>query len=272
MIRSVPIPSPMKLRSAQAMERYPVGVSGIATAASGDLKSSFLDGLARPARKTILAGATQLRFAAKSVVTNQDRPAECLFVLTKGYARHFYVTEEGKKFILEWLGPGDLFGARTLLSTRSSYLASTEMVTDSSVLVWDRTTIRGLASRYPRLLENALLTASDYAAWHLMSHIGIACYTARQRLAEVLFTLARTVGQKTASGVTLHITNEELANAADITVFTASRLISEWQRNGALVKRRGKILLSPDWLLSHPHSVIGSEKAASKQLAHSTPD
>jgi hypothetical protein len=44
-----------------------------------------------------------------------------------------------------------------------------------------------------------------------------------------------------------------LADAANITVFTASRLISEWQRTRALVKRRGKILLqSPDWLLSRP--------------------
>jgi len=86
-----------------------------------------------------------------------------------------------------------------------------------------------------------------------MSHIGIASYTARQRLAEVLITLARTVGQKTTSGVALDITNEELADAANITVFTASRLISEWQRTRALVKRRGKLLLqSPDWLLSRP--------------------
>jgi CRP/FNR family transcriptional regulator, nitrogen oxide reductase regulator len=86
-----------------------------------------------------------------------------------------------------------------------------------------------------------------------MSHIGIASYSARQRLAEVLITLARTVGQKTTRGVTLDITNEELADAANITVFNASRLISEWQRTRALLKRRGKILLqSPDWLLSRP--------------------
>ena len=86
-----------------------------------------------------------------------------------------------------------------------------------------------------------------------MSHIGVVSYTARQRLAEVLITLARTVGQETTSGVTLDITNEELADAANVTVFTASRLISEWQRTRVLVKRRGKILLqSPDWLLSRP--------------------
>jgi fructose-specific phosphotransferase system component IIB len=100
-----------------------------------------------------------------------------------------------------------------------------------------------------------------------MSHIGIASYTARQRLAEVLITLARTVGQETAGGVTLDITNEELSNAANITLFTASRLISEWHRNRALVKRRGKILLrSPDWLLSQ-HISRDEQKAMDDGLS-----
>jgi CRP-like cAMP-binding protein len=99
------------------------------------------------------------------------------------------------------------------------------------------------------LLENALLTASDYVAWQLTSHIGLACHTVRQRAAQVLMTLARTIGKETSSGVELQITNEELANAASITSFTASRLMSKWQRDRALVKRRGKVLLrSPERL------------------------
>jgi CRP-like cAMP-binding protein len=125
------------------------------------------------------------------------------------------------------------------------------LVTDSSALVWDRTTIRRLVEHYPRLLENALLGASDFVAWHLASHISLACYTARQRLAQVLVTLARTVGQEAPGGVTLDISNEELANAANITPFTTSRLISDWQRNRVLTKRRGKVLLrSPERLFS----------------------
>ena len=39
------------------------------------------------------------------------------------------------------------------------------------------------------------------------------------------------------------ITNEELASAAAITLFAASRFMSEWQRSGAVVKTRGKILV-----------------------------
>src|SRR6266404_9327770 len=76
-------------------------------------------------------------------------------------SRFFLVTEEGRKLLFRWLGPGDLFGGRTILSKPSSYLFSTETVTDGSALVWDRPTIRSFVERNPRLLENALLTASD---------------------------------------------------------------------------------------------------------------
>lgn len=216
--------------------------SGIAVVSS-DLRSHFLDGLAPPVRKAILGAARQRRFHANSVITNQGDPADHLFLLTKGLARYFTITEKGRKLLFQWLGPGELFGGMTVLSIRSSYLLNTETVTETSVLVWDRATIRGLIARYPRLLENALLGASDFVAWHLASQIALACHTARQRVAQVLVTLARTIGKKTPGGIALHITNEELSNAANVTPFTASRLISQWQRTHALVKRRGKLLL-----------------------------
>jgi CRP-like cAMP-binding protein len=197
----------------------------------------------------MLAAATKRRYLANSVITNQGHPAGHLFLLTSGLARFFFVTEEGRKLLFQWLGPGDLFGGRTILSDPSTYLYSTETVTDISVLVWDRPTIRGFVGRYPRLLENALLTASDYVAWQLASHIRLTCHSVRQRVAQVLVTLARTIGQETLGGVELKITNEELANAANITPFTASRLMSKWQHDRALVKRRGKVLLrSPERL------------------------
>jgi CRP-like cAMP-binding protein len=51
------------------------------------------------------------------------------------------------------------------------------------------------------------------------------------------------MGRRVSGGVELDVTNEELANTANVTPFTASRLLSEWQRSGDVLKSRGKLLL-----------------------------
>ena len=210
---------------------------------STDWRSHFLDGLAPSDRKRILAAARPRRFAANSVITNQEQPAEHLFLLTQGRARFFFDAPAGQHILLHWLGPGELIGGRTLLAKPAPYLLSTETVRDCNFLVWDRAAIRSFATEYPILLENALSMASDYVAWYLATHVALTCHSAEQRLAGVLDSLFRSIGQPVAGGVELDVTNEELANAANITPFTASRLVSAWQRSGAVKKSRGKLLL-----------------------------
>jgi len=222
--------------------------AGIATLPSV-FKSRFLEGLGHRDIEVIRAAAIERRYLANSVITNQGSPADHLFLLTRGRARYFYITKDGKKTLLLWLTPGDLLGGAAFLSRPSDYLLSTEAIKDSSFLVWDRTSIRSLAARYPRLLENALYMGSDYLAWYLADHVALVCHTARERLAQVLIHLAGVIGQKVPGGVEFDVTNEELASAANITPFTASRLLSQWQASRAIVKRRGKILLrSPEQL------------------------
>ena len=223
--------------------------SGIATVPSGRVSRLF-EGLAKLDFETIQAAATERRYLASSVITNQGNPAQDLFLLTSGHARYFYLTQDGHKTLLLWLTPGDILGGAAFLSEPSTYLISTEAVRDSSFLVWDSATIRSLAAKYPRLLENALFMSSNYLAWYLADHVALVCETARERLAQILVHLAEVIGKIVLGGVEFDVTNEELASAANINPFTTSRLLSEWQTNGAVLKRRGKILLrSPERLL-----------------------
>ena len=215
----------------------------VSLAASVDPKSRFLEGLAPLEHRMVLAAATARRYVARSVVVNQGQPADHLFLLTSGRARFFFNTYEGRKLLLLWLTPGDIFGGIALLRTPAAYLVSTETLKDSSMLVWDRKTIRDLAARYPQLLENAVLEASDYLAWYVASYAAMISHTARQRFARVLICLAETIGSKVAGGLEFDATNEELADAANVSPFTVSRLLAEWQEKQALIKRRGKILL-----------------------------
>jgi CRP-like cAMP-binding protein len=220
-----------------------VGVAFTASTLSADRKPRFLQGLTTPELELVMAAATPRRFAANSIVINQGDPADHFFLLTKGFARHFTITEEGRKVLLVWFSAGAVFGGSALLSEPSSYLVSTEMVKDSCAYVWRRRVIRDLVARYPSLLENALSIASDYITWFHASHLALISCTARQRLGRVLMSLAQGIGHQVPGGIELDITNEQLANAANVTPFTASRLLSEWQRDGAVTKSRGRVVV-----------------------------
>jgi len=204
----------------------------------------LLRGLSRREMDLVLSSAKRRRFPAKSVITYQGEPADRLLLLRQGRARYFFETPHGKKLILRWIAPGDVFGGAALISRPSQYIVSTEAVTDSTVLVWDGATIRDLARQFPRILENTLYLAADYISWYVAAHAALTSKTARERLAHVLVELAPNLGQRTSGGeIELDVTNEELANSANISPYTTSRTISKWQKSGVLRKRRGKILL-----------------------------
>jgi CRP-like cAMP-binding protein len=217
------------------------------------VKSHLLDGFSKLEVSSILGVATFRRYPAGSVVLNQEDPAEHFLLLRTGCARTFYITQEGRKVLLRWLSAGEVLGGAALLPTPATYLVSTEVIKDSSVFVWPRKRIRDLALRYPKLVDNALPFALDHLTWFLAAHLALVSKTASERLAQVLLSLAEGIGHKVSGGVQLDITNEQLANAANITPFTASRLLSEWQRRGAILKNRGMIMVhAPDRLFLSP--------------------
>jgi CRP-like cAMP-binding protein len=167
-----------------------------------------------------------------------------------GRARGFCFATSGEKIPVRWFPPGEVFGGAALLSKPLDYLVSTEAVTDTTTLEWDRATIRSFSAQFPQLLENGLLIAYDYFVLYRSLHISATCHSARQRLAQVLGNLAIGLGRQVQDGIELDIKNEELASEANITIFTASRLLNEWQREGILTKGRIKILVrSPEALM-----------------------
>jgi CRP-like cAMP-binding protein len=193
----------------------------------------------------ILKSARQRRYPARTVMTHQGGRIDDIRALSQGRARYFYETPTGKKLILNWITPGQTFAGLAALSAEPhTYPASTETMRDSIVLSWDGPTIRSLAHQFPLILENAVVIATDrHIAWHLAAHVALCSETARERVGHVLLALAPLIGQRGPDGIELDVTNQELADSTNISPYTTSRLINEWQRTGALRKRRGKIFL-----------------------------
>jgi CRP-like cAMP-binding protein len=217
-----------------------------------DLRPRFLLGLTSGEIASVVSVATHRRFHASSVIINQEDPAERFFLLTSGHGRHFVITSEGRKILLHWLTAGQVFGGAAILSTPFQYLACTEVLTDSCALVWERQVIRQLATNYPALLDNVLsIAVTENIAWSTAAHVSLSTDDAHGRVANMLVSLASAIGEATRAGVEISVLNEDLAEWANVTPFTVSRCLREWQRAGILAKRRGRVVLrKPELLLA----------------------
>jgi CRP-like cAMP-binding protein len=160
-------------------------------------------------------------------------------------------TGGGRKILLHWLTAGQIFGGAALLSDSSKYLASTEVLSDSCALAWDRKSMRKLVTAIPRLLDNALsIAVIEHIAWLIAAKVSLSSEDAESRIADFLIGLASGIGISGPDGVVIPVANEELAAGANVTPFTVSRFLSKWQREGILGKGRGKIVLRRPELLA----------------------
>lgn len=212
--------------------------------------SQLFHGLSDADIKSVLAKASKLKFHRYSVAINQDHPADRLYVLAQGRARFFVVTRDGRKVILRWIVPGDVFGVAAISAEPSSYLVGVEFTQESSVFSWHRSTVRTLAARLPQLLDNVISISHTYLLWYTSAYETLTSRTANQRLALLLIGLSESIGEHVSGGVRLDVRNEELANACNMTVFTVSRLLAEWRERRIITKSRNTLILrSKDLLL-----------------------
>ena len=222
-----------------------------------ELAPELLQGLAPGDLANILQAGTLRRIPARSIIANEGHPADELFLILNGRARTFTVTPKGEKVLLLRIPAGDPSGGRALLVRPTQYLVSTEAVTECTVVVWGRGSILPFAKQYPILLENALMLASEYFADLRDLLVAASHHTAGERIAQVLASLSREVGRKSFEGTVLSVSNEDLANEANVTIFTVSRTLGEWQRKGLVVKRRGQVVVrSPEALVESLKPVL----------------
>jgi CRP-like cAMP-binding protein len=214
------------------------------------LRPRFLSGLPAEDLDAILSAATHRKFPATSVILQEGDPAERVFLLTSGLGRHFVLTGNWRKILLHWLTVGQVFGGMAMLSSPSNYIASTEVLSDSCALVWDRQTIRELVGRYPTLLDNTLsIAGTEKFAWLMGAYVSLSSDGAAGRIAHMLTSLACGVGREGPNGIEIPVRNEDLAAAANVTPFTVSRALNGWQREGVVKKGRGKVFLRRPELL-----------------------
>jgi CRP/FNR family transcriptional regulator, nitrogen oxide reductase regulator len=208
-------------------------------------------GLNKEETTAILASAFKLRFSASETIVEANQPATRLLLLQSGSVDFTILAGDGREILLRRLVPGNVFGVATFLSDTAGYLGSAKAVGDGAAYAWTQSTVHRLTKSYPRLFENALRIALRYIALYAERHVGIVSKSAEGRLANALTSLGSRAGHKHDRGLTVDIKNEDLASLADVSLFTASRILKGWERQGAIQKSRGSVLIrAPEKLIA----------------------
>jgi CRP-like cAMP-binding protein len=214
------------------------------------IRPNLFAGLTAHQQEVVRKSSDRRKFLANQIVVRRGDPATRLFLLTDGTAKYYRITSKGDEVLLWWLTPGDAFGMASLLAPSVPLIGTAQAIDDCEFMVWSGERVRSLAATGEVVTQNALQMVLYYLAAFTDRLVGLATGTAKERLALALLQLAPKIGQVRPRGVELPIMNEDLASLANVSPFTASRQLKEWERQGIIEKGRGKVhILSPESLM-----------------------
>jgi len=183
-------------------------------------------------------------FARDEALFHEGHRAHAYYLMAEGRVKIIQTSVDGAEVILHLLGPGELVGALPNLDD-GTYPGSAIALDDVSALSISPADFEALLEQHPRLAINLL----HFAAGKLRSvHSRLRELTterAERRLARTLSRLASQIGRRVEVGVLLDapLTRQALAELSGTSLFTVSRTLKEWERQGVLQVGRQRVVI-----------------------------
>jgi CRP-like cAMP-binding protein len=199
----------------------------------------------------ILAHARSRRFAKNAALFEQGAGADHFFVLLDGHLKVTQTTPVGAQVIVRYINPGDIFGIAAAIG-RSDYPATATAVVDSVALAWDQHYWHKLVAAYPAVAGNVMRALGARLQEQQEKLIQIATQRAERRIAHVLLRLVRQAGKTVAGGVEISfpLTRQDIAEMTGTTLFTVSRVMSQWDQAAFTESGRQRIVVC------NPHALL----------------
>ncbi len=201
--------------------------------------------------REVLQAAQPRKIPRDGFLFQQGDPAAALYLLLAGRMRIHQVTPDGQQVLLRVLTPGEMFGGVTLLK-EALYPASARAVEECTALGWEVETMARLMEQFPRLALNALRLLAARMETLQDRYRELATERVERRVARALLRLTRQTGRRVEGGVLIDfpLSREDLAEMTGATLYTVSRILSGWERQGLIESGRQRILIR------RPHGLV----------------
>jgi CRP-like cAMP-binding protein len=182
----------------------------------------------------------------------QGDPATHAYVLLSGRVKMLQITPNGQQITLRIMTPGQTYGGVALLNPSDGYPATAQAMENSTALAWSTAQLRELAVQEPSISMNTMQLMHGYITELQERQQALVSERAEQRIARVLLKLAAQSGKKVEEGVLIDmpLTRQDVAEMSGTTLFTVSRTLNEWEREGLLKIGRERVVIV------EPHALV----------------
>ena len=214
-------------------------------------ESEIFKGLESEQYEDLLKKGRRIKLQPKSILFHQGDPAVSCFLVNQGRLKLTQLNEQGKEIILRYIGEGELTAAIAVLKNRP-YPVTAESIEETEITCWDKSAMTQWLRQYPDIAINLLSIVLERIDDMQHRYLEICTERVDQRIARSLLRLMRRAGSKTRSGIQIDISlsRQNIADYSGTTLYTVSRTLSAWEKNGWIQSGREQIIITD------PHALV----------------
>ena len=204
----------------------------------------LFQGLDRDSLERIFQAAHSHKVEEGGYFFFQGDPADRVYALLRGRVGLLQSNPGGEPVLLNVLAPPATFGVMSMTGA-DTYPVTAQALADSQADYWAQPEMGLLLNRFPQWERNAMHILAGHVQEFQERYRQLATERVERRLARTLIRLASQVGLNTGEGVLINLplTRHDLAEMSGTTLYTVSRILSQWEADGLVIAGREKVVI-----------------------------
>jgi CRP-like cAMP-binding protein len=183
----------------------------------------------------------------------QGDPATHAYIVASGRVKLLQSNPNGQQVNLRTLKEWEMFAALGAIRLNATYPVTAQALEPSLALAIESKFLHEMMQTRPYLNFGLMQLMAGYIQEMQTRYRELATERVERRLALTLLRLASQIGkrvQENDPSIELPLTRQDLAEASGSTMFTVSRTLAEWERQGLVETGRGRVLIR------NPHGLV----------------
>lgn len=218
---------------------------------NGISESTVFDCLTSEQLAGLLKDGRHAKLYPKSILFHQSDPATNCYMVNRGRLKLTKLNAQGNEVIIRYINSGELTAAVAVLKN-SKYPVTAQAIEDTEVVGWDKPMLIRMMRQYPDIAINLLGVLLERLDDVQDRYLEICTEQVGRRIARSLLRLMRRAGSKTPEGIHIDIplSRQNIADYAGTTLYTVSRTLSAWEKNGWIKSGREQVVIT------NPHALV----------------